>query len=340
MASKPSSPSDLVRVQARALLALAIRLDAPEGPMSSAFARAVDLLVAAAEARRRVVLLGIGKSGLIARKIAATLLSTGTPAQFLHPTEALHGDLGLVSPGDALLALSSSGETEEILRLLPVLKRLGNPLISLCGEPTSTLAKASEVVLDASVTEEACALNLAPTASTTVMLALGDALAIEVSRRRNFQAEDFADLHPGGRLGRRLTRVRDLMHAGDALPAVSPSTPMPQVIYEMSRKKLGMTAVLSEAADSSAPAKLLGMISDGDLRRLLERDGPNALAHTAREIMNPTPTTIDGAAFASAALALMEERKITSLIVADAAGHAEGVLHIHDVYNLFKPDLP
>lgn len=339
MASTPSSPSDLVRVQARALLALAIRLDDPASPMAAAFAQAVDLLVAAANMRQRVVLLGIGKSGLIARKIAATLLSTGTPAQFLHPTEALHGDLGLVSPGDILLALSSSGETEEILRLLPVLKRLGNPLISLCGAPASTLARASQIVLDASVTEEACALNLAPTASTTVMLALGDALAIEVSRRRNFQAEDFADLHPGGRIGHRLTRVRDLMHAGDALPAVAPHTPMPQVIYEMSRKKLGMTTVLSEAAPSTAPI-LLGMISDGDLRRLLERDGPNALAHTAREIMNPAPITIDAGAFASAALALMEQRKITSLIVADAQGHAVGVLHIHDVYNLFKPDLP
>src|SRR5271168_1792140 len=208
MASTPSSPSDLVRVQARALLALAIRLDAPDSPMAPAFARAVDLLVAAADARQRVVLLGIGKSGLIARKIAATLSSTGTPAQFLHPTEALHGDLGIVSSGDPILALSSSGETEEILRLLPILKRLGNPLISLCGAPGSTLAQASQIVLDASVTEEACALNLAPTASTTVMLALGDALAIEVSRRRNFQAADFADLHPGGRIGRRLTRVR------------------------------------------------------------------------------------------------------------------------------------
>jgi arabinose-5-phosphate isomerase len=340
MASTPSSPSDLVRVQARALLALAIRLDAPESPMAAAFAQAVGLLVAAADARRRVVLLGIGKSGLIARKIAATLLSTGTPAQFLHPTEALHGDLGLVSPGDVLLALSSSGETEEILRLLPVLKRLGNPLVSLCGVSTSTLAQASQVFLDASVTEEACTLNLAPTASTTVLLALGDALAIEVCRRRNFQAEDFADLHPGGRIGRRLTRVRDLMHAGDALPAVSPLTPMPQVIYEMSRKKLGMTTVLAAPTESTAPPTLLGMISDGDLRRLLERDGPNALAHTAREIMNPIPITIDAGAFASAALALMEERKITSLIVADAAGHAEGVLHIHDVYNLFRPDLP
>ncbi|HWZ50308.1 MAG TPA: KpsF/GutQ family sugar-phosphate isomerase [Granulicella sp.] len=352
MASIPSSPSDLVRVQARALLALAMRLDgrdlsgAPKASMANAFAQAVDLLIAAADARQRVVLLGIGKSGLIARKIAATLSSTGTPAQFLHPTEALHGDLGIVSAGDLVLALSSSGETEEILRLLPILKRLGSPLISLCGVASSTLAQASQVFLDASVTEEACALNLAPTASTTVMLALGDALAVEVSRRRNFQAEDFAELHPGGRLGRRLTRVRDLMHTGDALPAVAPNTPMPQVIYEMSRKKLGMTTVLAEPAEpteTSAPAEnstLLGIISDGDLRRLLERDGPNALAHTAAEIMNPTPLTIPASAFASAALALMEERKITSLVVTDEAGRAEGALHIHDVYDLYKSDLP
>jgi len=359
--SRPNSPSDLVRVQARALLSLAMRLDDPGLAMGRAFARAVDLLIAAADARSRVILLGVGKSGLIARKIAATLSSTGTPAQFLHPTEALHGDLGLIAPGDVLIVLSSSGETEELLRLLPTLRRLGNPLLSLCGVETSTLAQASTVFLDASVPQEACTLNLAPTASTTVMLALGDALAIEVSRRRNFQAQDFADLHPGGRLGRRLTRVRDLMHSGDTLPAVAPETPMSEVIYEMSRKKLGMTTVLappaastsndaalksesqsekSESASESADRTLLGMISDGDLRRLLERDGPNALAHTAAEIMNPRPVTIDAGAFASSALALMEERKITTLIVADAARHAEGVLHIHDVYDLFKPDLP
>jgi arabinose-5-phosphate isomerase len=338
--SRTTSPSDLVRVQARALLSLAMRLDAPDLAMGRAFAQAADLLIAAADARSRAILLGVGKSGLIARKIAATLSSTGTPAQFLHPTEALHGDLGLIAPGDVLIALSSSGETEELLRLLPTLRRLGNPLISLCGVETSTLTQASQVFLDASVPQEACTLNLAPTASTTVMLALGDALAIEVSRRRNFQAQDFADLHPGGRLGRRLTRVRDLMHGGDALPAVVPATPMSEVIYEMSRKKLGMTTVIAPADSDASDRTLLGMISDGDLRRLLERDGPNALAHTAAEIMNPTPVTIDADAFASAALALMEERKITTLIVANAAGHAEGVLHIHDVYDLFKPDLP
>ena len=328
------TPANLVHVQARALLALAIRLDAPDG--QAAFNRAVDLLVAAADTRRQVILLGVGKSGLIARKIAATLSSTGTPAQFLHPTEAVHGDLGILNPHDPILALSSSGETEELLRLLPILKRLGNPLISLCGNLTSTLAQASTITLDASITEEACTLNLAPTASTTVMLALGDALAIETSRRRDFRAEDFADLHPGGRIGHSLTRVRDLMHTGDALPTVTPETPLPQVIYEMSRKKLGMTTV-------QAPNQtLLGIISDGDLRRLLERSAApaslpeNVLAHTAAEIMNPTPLTIHASALASSALTLMEDRKITSLIVTDPTGKAEGVLHIHDIYALWK----
>jgi arabinose-5-phosphate isomerase len=319
----PTRPSELVRIEARALLELAIRLD---GPMLAPFARAADLMLETVSRRHRVILLGIGKSGLIARKIAATLRSTGTAAHFLHPSEALHGDLGMIVPGDLLLALSSSGETEELLALLPTLRHLGNPIVSLCGSPASTLAQASTVALDASVTAEACALNLAPTASTTVMLALGDALALEVSHRRGFEATDFANLHPGGRLGRKLARVRDLMHSGDALPRVAPDTPMPQVIHEMSHKKLGMTTVLAE------DQKLLGMISDGDLRRLLESDGPNALAHTAADIMNAQPVTILADAFAPEALALMEDRKITSLIVTDPTGKALGVLHLHDLW--------
>ena len=210
--------SEVVRTEARALLELAMRLD---GPMAAPFARAVELLAEAAGRGSRVILLGMGKSGLIARKIAATLCSTGTPAYFLHPAEALHGDLGVVAAGDVVVALSASGETEEVLALLPALARLGCSLVSLCGEGGSTLAQASEVWLDAGVTAEACALNLAPTASTTVMLALGDALALEVSRRRGFAVEDFAELHPGGRLGRRLARVGELMHSGDALPRVA-----------------------------------------------------------------------------------------------------------------------
>jgi arabinose-5-phosphate isomerase len=328
IANPRTSPSDLVRIEARALLELAIRLD---GPMREPFARATELVIEAVVGGSKIILLGMGKSGLIAGKIAATLRSTGTPAHFLHPAEALHGDLGMIAPGDLLLALSASGETEELLTLLPILRRLGNPLLSLCGALASTLAQASAVALDASVTAEACALNLAPTASTTVMLALGDALAIEVSRRRGFAPADFADLHPGGRLGQRLARVSDLMHSGEAIPRVAPQTPMSQVIHEMSHKKLGMTTVLGEGGT------LLGMISDGDLRRLLERDGPNALAHTAAEIMNPRAVTISPEAFAAEALALMEARKITSLIVTTASGGALGVLHLHDLWTTAQP---
>jgi arabinose-5-phosphate isomerase len=326
-AHKPSDsgqPSSFVRIEAAALTELANRLD---GGMLAPFNDAVDLLIGAAEKRQNLVVTGIGKSGIIARKIAATLRSTGTPAHFLQPAEAIHGDLGMIGQGDTVLALSSSGETEELLRLLPTLKRLGARIITFCSCATSTLAEASDIFLDASVSAEACPLNLAPTASTTVMLALGDALALEVSRRRGWKAEDFADLHPGGRLGRRLSRVRDLMHAGEALPRVSAETPMPQVIHEMSHKKLGMTTVLDGGS-------LLGMISDGDLRRLLERDGSHALERSAGEIMNRRPLTIEGDAFASAALALMEERKITSLIVTDEQGQVEGVLHLHDLWTI------
>jgi arabinose-5-phosphate isomerase len=313
----------MVRTEARALLELAMRLD---GPMAAPFARAVELLAETAGRGNRVILLGMGKSGLIARKIAATLCSTGTPACFLHPAEALHGDLGVVATGDLVVALSASGETEEVLALLPALTRLGCGVISLCGEGCSALAQASEVWLDASVAAEAGELNLAPTASTTVMLALGDALALEVSRSRGFAAQDFAELHAGGRLGRRLARVSELMHTGDALPRVAADTPMAQVIHEMSHKKLGMTTVLGEGN------ALLGMISDGDLRRLLERDGGNALAHSAGEIMNAHPVTIAPEAFAGEALELMEARKITSLIVVSLSDEALGVLHLHDLW--------
>jgi arabinose-5-phosphate isomerase len=299
--------------------------------MLAPFARAVELVVETAAPGNRVILLGMGKSGLIARKIAATLCSTGTPAHFLHPAEALHGDLGMIAQGDLVVALSAGGESEEVLALLPSLARLGCVVISLCGSGSSTLAQASQVWLDAGVAAEAGELNLAPTASTTVMLALGDALALEVSRRRGFAAEDFAHLHTGGLLGRRLSRVSDLMHSGDALPQVAVVTPMVQVIHEMSHKKLGMTTVLGDAN------ALLGMISDGDLRRLLERDGPNALAHTAGDIMNPNPVTIAPDAFAGEALALMEARKITSLIVVAPSGEVQGVLHLHDLWTTARP---
>jgi arabinose-5-phosphate isomerase len=318
-------PSEFVRIEARALLDLSLRLDST---MLTPFNGAVELLLESIALQKRVIVTGIGKSGIIARKLAATLRSTGTPAHYLHPADAVHGDLGMLSRGDTVIALSSSGETEELLRLLPLLKRLADKLVTFSGCITSTLAQASDVVLDTSVSTEACPHNLAPTASTTVMLALGDALALEVSRRRGWKPEDFANLHPGGRLGKRLARVGELMHSGDALPRVLASTPMPQVIYEMSRRKLGMTTVLDD------DSRLLGMISDGDLRRLLERDGGSALEHTASEIMNPHPVTIAVTAFASSALALMEEKKITSLIVTSSDGHAEGVLHLHDLWTL------
>jgi len=315
--SNSPSPSEFVRVEAAALRELADRLD---GAMLAPFLQTVA-------GQGRIIVTGIGKSGIIARKIAATLRSTGTPAHFLHAAEAVHGDLGMFATGGIVLALSYSGETEELLRLLPTLKRLNARIVAIGGCSTSTLAQASDIFLDTGVSTEACPMNLAPTASTTVMLALGDALALEVSRRRGWKAEDFADLHPGGRIGKRLSRVRELMHTGDALPQVAGSTPMPQVIYEMSRKKLGMTTVVEDG-------HLAGMISDGDLRRLLERDGPHALEHTAGDIMNTNPLTIDGNALASTALRLMEDKKITSLIVIASDGAVDGVVHLHDLWTL------
>jgi arabinose-5-phosphate isomerase len=328
--SAPNSPSHFIRVEADALHALANRLDAEMRP---ALDRAFTLIAETTAAGHRVAVTGIGKSGIIARKIVATLNSTGTPAVFLHPVEALHGDLGMLTSGDLALALSYSGETEELIRLLPVFARLEMPIVSFTGSLKSTLAQASTVTLDVSVSEEACALNLAPTASTTAMLALGDAIALELSRRSNFQPQNFADLHPGGPLGRRLARVRDIMHTGDAMPRVATNTPMPEVIHEMSRKRLGMTTVLKPTPKSAKqPGFLLaGIISDGDLRRLLERVGPHSLDRTAGDIMNRTPQTIAPTAFATDALAHMEEKKITSLVVVNE-GLVEGVIHLHDLW--------
>jgi arabinose-5-phosphate isomerase len=342
---------NVVRIEAEALRALADRIG---GPMAAAFQRAVDLMFGCAG---RVVVTGMGKSGLIARKIAATLSSTGTPALYLHPVEALHGDLGMVVRGDLVLALSASGETEEILALLATIKRLRVPLIAMTGDAmfgvaassgkekskskaadrsvrstrasamhASTLASAADVALDCSIAEEACSLGLAPTASTTTMLALGDALAVTLSEKRGFKEEDFANLHPGGKLGKRLARVESLMHSGDALPRVSPKTKMPDVIYEMSRKKLGVTAVVEGE-------RLVGIVSDGDLRRLLEKRGKDVLDLTAGECMTKNPRTIAGGEFAATALALMEEKKITSLMVVDGRGKLDGIVHLHDLWS-------
>jgi len=316
-----------VRIEAGALRALADRI---AGPMSQAFDRAVNLLFAC---RGRVVVSGMGKSGIIARKIAATLSSTGTPAIFLHPAEAVHGDLGMVVAGDVVIALSSSGETEEILSLLVTLKRLQIMLISMTCDrlyakanyQVSTLATAADVALDCSVDKEACNLGLAPTASTTTMLALGDALAVALSEKRGFKEEDFANLHPGGKLGKRLARVENLMHSGAAVPRVAPETRMPDVIYEMSRKKLGVTTVTDGH-------KLVGVISDGDLRRLLESRGKDVLDLTAAECMTRNPKTIGRQEFATSALAMLEEKKITSLIVVNRQLEVEGIVHLHDLW--------
>jgi arabinose-5-phosphate isomerase len=319
----------VVRIEADALGALADRL---AGPMAADFERAVELLYSCTG---RVIVTGMGKSGLIARKIAATLTSTGSPALFLHPAEALHGDLGMVVRGDVVIALSASGETDEILQLLATVKRLCAPLISLtcddlyltsaATQSRSTLAQAAEVALDCSVDHEACSLGLAPTASTTTMLALGDALAVALSERRGFKEEDFADLHPGGKLGKRFARVSSLMHTGDTIPRVSPSTPMTEVIYQMSRKGLGMTTVVEGE-------KLTGLISDGDLRRLLEHHGRQAIDLTAGQCMTRSPRTVGPDVFAIAALDIMEQKKITSLPVIDDAGRLLGVLHLHDLW--------
>jgi arabinose-5-phosphate isomerase len=320
----PPTPANLVRTEAAALEALATRL---EGAMAEPFARAVELILRCGHENGRVVVTGMGKSGIIAQKIAATLSSTGSPALFLHPAEAVHGDLGVLMRGDVVIALSGSGETEEILRLLATLKRKGDALISFTCNLNSTLAQASDIALDCGVEREACGMNLAPTASTTCMLALGDALAIAVSLRKGFRAEDFADLHPGGKLGKRLAKVRDLMHSGDAIPSVTPSTPMTDVIYEMSSKKLGITTVQENG-------RLRGVISDGDLRRLLEREGGAALSRTAGEAMNMQPRTIAAEELAAKALAILEERKITSLIVVEKDGLVEGVVHLHDLWGV------
>ena len=333
------TPSRLVRTEAEALHALADRLD---GPMAADFERAVALVIACggaeARGRGRVVVTGMGKSGIIAQKIAATLSSTGSPALFLHPAEAVHGDIGMLAPGDLVLALSASGETEEILRLLATLRRIGDGLISFCCNMESTLARASDVALDCSVANEACGLGLAPTASTTAMLALGDALAVAVSLRKGFRAEDFASLHPGGKLGKQLAPVRELMHAREAVPRVRLSTPMTAVIYEMSRKGLGMTVV------EDGDGVLAGILSDGDLRRLLEREGGGALARTAGEAMHAGASTIGPDELAVRALAILQERRITSLVVTEAmpgrhagpagssAQRAIGVVHLHDLW--------
>jgi len=308
----------VLKIEAQAVSEALARLDAT-------FEKAVDLLFAC---KGRVAVTGMGKSGIVGRKISATLSSTGTPSFFLHPAEALHGDLGMIARGDVMLAVSYAGETREIIALLDALKRLEISLVSLVGNVKSTIAQASDIVLDVSVSEEACPLNLAPTASTTVAMAVGDALAVSLLERRDFRHDDFAALHPAGSLGKRLLRVEKVMHLGDALPRVAPETPMPAVFHEMSAKKLGMTTV------ANGDGTLAGIITDGDLRRLMEKHGGATLTMTAAQCMNATPQIVGPHVLASEALTLMEKRKITSVVVADEKRRVLGVVHLHDLWGL------
>jgi arabinose-5-phosphate isomerase len=268
----------------------------------------------------------MGKSGIICRKIAATFSSTGSPSLFLHPAEAVHGDLGMLARGDTVLLVSNSGETNELLHLLGTVKRLGIPLISMLGNPESTIGQSSDVVLDISVDREACRFGLAPTASTTAALALGDALAMALSELKGFQPEEFARLHPGGGLGKKLSRVSELMHRGPQIPKVISESPMEDVIYEMSKKGLGITAVVDKKD------RLIGVISDGDLRRILERRREKILSVTAETCMTADPITISENELATRALDIMEQKKITSLIVTDQTGKITGIIHLHDLW--------
>lgn len=306
---------EILRIESSAISSLIERLD-------ESFERALDLL---SDCSGRVVVSGVGKSGIICRKLAATFASTGTPALFLHPVEAIHGDIGMVVRGDVVVMLSNSGESVELLSLLANLKRLGIPLVSMLGNCHSTLAQHSDIVLDVGVDREACPLGLAPSASTTAALALGDALALCLSQKNGFLREDFGRLHPGGILGKKLALVRDLMHQGDRFPRVSLSTPMKDVIYEMSSKGLGVTSVVDEEG------RLKGVISDGDLRRLLEQ-GEEILSRTAASCMTRNPITISPLELASTALNLLEKKKITSLMVVEEDNRICGVLHLHDLW--------
>jgi arabinose-5-phosphate isomerase len=306
---------NVLETEARAILGLVPQI-------GESFDRALDLLH---HCTGHVIVTGMGKSGIIAAKVAATLRSTGTASNFLHPAEALHGDLGVVQASDVVVALSYSGETEELVRLLEAIRRIGARLIALTGSPKSTLGQASDVTLSCHVAEEACPMNLAPSASTTAMLALGDALALALSQRKGFREEQFANLHPGGRLGKRLMRVESLMCSGEAIPKVTAETKMPDVIHEMSSKRLGMTCVVDRQG------RLSGIVTDGDLRRHMT-PGSNLLDKRAADVMTATPVTIARSVLAVEALRTMEEKKITSLVVVDAAGTVEGVIHLHDLW--------
>ena len=307
----------VLKVEAEAVLALHDRID-------ERFVTAVDMMLGC---KGRVVITGMGKSGLICQKVAATMASTGTPALFLHPAEGIHGDLGMLMKGDLVMAVSNSGETEEIVRILPVIKRMGLPLIAMTGNPNSTLARAGDVFLDISVKEEACPLGLAPTASTTATVAMGDALAVALLVRRGFKEEDFALFHPGGVLGKRLLlRVEDLMHVGEDIPLVLPEVPLKEALFEITSKKLGITGVADEQGE------LVGVFTDGDLRRSIE-DGLDALNRPIRELMVANPKRILRSNLAAKAMQKMEQYSITSLFVFESEDSRVpvGILHLHDL---------
>jgi len=305
----------VLQTEAAAILSLVERLDGQ-------FEHAVQLLL---NCRGHVIVTGMGKSGIICRKIAATLTSTGTPAFFLHPAAAIHGDLGVLQPDDVIVALSYSGETDELLRLLETIKRLGARLIAITGDCRSTLARSADVALDCRVSEEACPLNLVPTASTTAALALGDALAMTLLVAKGFRQEDFANLHPGGKLGKRLMRAEQLMHGGSDAPIVGLTTRMHDVMHEMSHKKLGMTCVVDQ------DQRLIGIVTDGDLRRLMLK-GPEFLQQTAGDVMTRNPITVSRDTLAAETLHILEQRKITSVVVVDDRQQVQGVVHLHDLW--------
>lgn len=306
----------VLKIEADAVLALTEKLNKD-------FEKAVEIIY---NSKGRVVVTGMGKSGIVGKKIAATLSSTGTPAFFMHPAEASHGDLGMVTSDDVIIAISNSGDTNEIMELVPFLKRFNVSLISMTGNPVSALAKAGDVNIDVSVREEACPMGIVPTASTTATLAMGDALAVVLLQKRGFKEEDFAFFHPGGSLGKRLfIKVKDLMHTGDALPVVSPDVSVTDAVMVISSKRLGMTIV------AGADNKLLGILTDGDLRRGIQKWGKTFFDMKAGEVMSRNPKTISEDELAAKALSIMENRSITSLVVPDEAGRAKGIIHLHDI---------
>ncbi len=306
----------VLEIEARAVRSLIKKLDGD-------FTKAVDMILATTG---KVVVCGMGKSGIICQKIASTLASTGTSAFFLHPAEGVHGDLGMLMKNDILIAVSNSGETEELIKIIPIVKRMGIRMIAMTGKRTSTLARYGDVALDVGVKEEACVLGLSPTASTTACLAMGDALAVALIERRGFKAEDFASLHPAGSLGRKLLRVEDLMHTGERVPRVASGTPMKVAVLEMTAKRLGLTGVFKGG-------RLAGVVTDGDLRRALEKDSSNLLDKKVDEVMTKKPKTIERAALAETALKLLEEFSITSLFVTEdkRSSAVAGVIHLHDI---------